>query len=215
MAIVLEGVGCVGPDSKRLLKIRNGFRTPLLSDQCCTGVVQGISIVWVQCGSLLESGNRFVRLAHFQERRPHAVVGFRVVVVNRNRFAVRGEGVLVLAFMVLSVAQVVICDGIVRRQLDRLLEIGDCLRVFALSFQGLTQIMDGVLIVRLDRECLAKLLGGLFIGLVGEKVLTPFVKFNRLWRRSWSRLSQDTPWVESTEKKKNQAGQAKRLPAAA
>jgi len=50
-----------------------------------------------------------------------------------------------------SVAQIVVCDGIVRRQLDRLLEIGDRLLFFADSFQGLAQIADGVLVVRLDR----------------------------------------------------------------
>src|SRR5215470_14980463 len=110
MSIVLESIGCVGPESKRLLKIRNGLRTSLLSDQCGANIVQRIGIVWTQASRLLESGNRLVRLARLQKRRSHAVVGFWVMIVNRNRFAVRGEGVLVLSFMVQSLRQVVMCD---------------------------------------------------------------------------------------------------------
>ena len=56
--------------------------------------------------------------------------------MNRYRFAVRGERVFVLSFMVQSVAQIVMCDSIVRREFNRLLEIGEGFLIFALGFQG-------------------------------------------------------------------------------
>src|ERR1700751_2197409 len=81
------------------------------------------------------------------------------------------------------------CNGVVRRQLNRSLKIRDSFLVLADSFQRLTQVVNCVLIFWLDRNRLTKLLSSRLISLLAEKSLSSFVQFDCFgMRRRASRL---------------------------
>ena len=104
-------------------------------------VVEHVDVLGVQASGLLEGGNGLVRFAQAHERSAHAVVSLGKIVVDRNRFAVRGQRFLVLALMKKRVAHVVMESGVVGSKLESLREIAHCFFALAFCTESLAQVV--------------------------------------------------------------------------
>ena len=142
------GRNVIGPDSRSLMVVVQGFIDPLIADQSCADLAIGIRVVGLRLRHLAVEGRRLVALAATHQGVAKVDVGVHEVGLDLECQPVAGQGLVELSARAESYAEVAVGLSVAGRDLQRLPAMCDRFVVASLVVQEDTKIVFGNAIVR-------------------------------------------------------------------